>query len=456
MIINTNISRLIFKSGHVKYQFCFKKTKVVKYQTLQPIFVLFEWNVNADETMPEGPELHIAARFINSVAKHYRFGGPIVKSEVSTKNPAVTWKAAEYTIEAQTRGKELKVFLRDAKKPASSTHLLFRFGMSGCFKLAEAGDLPKHAHLRFTTISSKPAMTLCFVDYRRFGRWELEGDWGKDRGPDPVYEYKEFRENVLANLDNAAFNRPLCEAMLNQKYFNGIGNYLRAEIIFRAGVKPFDKARDVLEGVKAGLPKVEGPDILELCNIIPKEVLSLDTGKIYDLDNSQKSQDTFSSWLQCYYVDGMKNLEDGNGRTMWFTGEPGSMAPKVKKVKGRKGKKGTQIPQSGKDDKAEVKEEIGEASDVKVEVKEEVAENTMPSKRKRAGKEEKVNVKAKSKTGPNKEEIKSASQDNRKAKSAKAACKRAGEAAEGRKNIKQPRKTGSRRASSDVDFKKYF
>ena len=300
--------------------------------------------------MPEGPELHIAARFINSATERFKFGGQITKSDVSTKNPSVEWTAPEYRIRAETRGKELKVFLLDSTNSSSKTHLLFRFGMSGCFKLADVSNLPNHAHLKFFTIGATPAMALCFVDYRRFGRWEIEGDWGKDRGPDPMFQYTEFRGNVLNNLKNAAFNRPICEAMLNQKFFNGIGNYLRAEILFRAGIKPFDQARSVLEALP-DFKSEDGLDLLELCNKVPKEVLDLDSGKAYSVDDSQKSQDSFSSWLQCYYVDGMLNLEDGNKRTIWFSGEPGSMAPKVKKVKGRKGKKGSQIPQSGEEEK---------------------------------------------------------------------------------------------------------
>jgi hypothetical protein len=39
----------------------------------------------------------------------------------------------------------------------------------------------------------------------------------------------------------SVFNRPVCEVLLNQQYFNGIGNYLRAEILFRAGVPPFQR-----------------------------------------------------------------------------------------------------------------------------------------------------------------------------------------------------------------------
>ena len=57
--------------------------------------------------------------------------------------------------------------------------------------------------------------------------------WSKDRAPDPMFEYEEFRSNILDNLTDRIFDKPLCEVMHNQKYFNGIGNYLRAEIIFR-------------------------------------------------------------------------------------------------------------------------------------------------------------------------------------------------------------------------------
>ena len=35
--------------------------------------------------MPEGPELHLAARLVTEVSKGVTFGGAIVKSAVSTK-----------------------------------------------------------------------------------------------------------------------------------------------------------------------------------------------------------------------------------------------------------------------------------------------------------------------------------------------------------------------------------
>ncbi|MPC32631.1 Endonuclease 8-like 1 [Portunus trituberculatus] len=313
--------------------------------------------------MPEGPELHLAAKFITAIGQRTLFGGQVVKSAVSTKNPDVEWNKEVYRVRANSRGKELKVVVTEGEsevKGGASLSILFRFGMSGSFKYTPVSELPKHAHLQFYTINEPIPMVLSFVDYRRFGRWEVEGEWGADRGPDPIWEYQAFRSNVMENLKLSAFNRPICEAMLNQKFFNGIGNYLRAEILYRCGVRPFDEAREVLselkpfskwyetqvkqedvknivkqedvqkivvkqednkeivkqedvkenivkqedvkenivkqEDVKENIVKQEGnkksvkeskvkPDLLDLCHILPKEVVGLEGGgKGYNVD----------------------------------------------------------------------------------------------------------------------------------------------------------------------------
>ena len=79
----------------------------------------------------------------------------------------------------------------------------------------------------------------------------------------------------------------------------GIGNYLRAEVLHRAGVPPFEKACDVF--------KTEAGDrVLQLCHDIPMEVLNLGTKKLlwyvtqkglnkYGDENEVKK---FNDWLQ--------------------------------------------------------------------------------------------------------------------------------------------------------------
>ena len=309
--------------------------------------------------MPEGPELRLAANFVNKIASSNVFGGSIVKGEKATKLADVPFSSPEYTVEAESRGKELKLYIKDLarrnnvkKVKHEVTHLLFRFGMSGSFKFTknQEDSIPKHAHLRFITKDEK--YMLSFVDYRRFGKWVVNGDWGKDRGPDPISNYMEFRSNILSNLKNSVFNGPICEVLLNQKYFNGIGNYLRAEILYRCSIPPFDIAREVLEPLSVTDEKfetkndinlndvkleVKNPDILQLCNIIPNEVLSLSKrGKEYNANHDPENDVSFTDWLQCYMKEGMQNLVDKNGRTIWFSGSPGKLKPENAKSRGSK------------------------------------------------------------------------------------------------------------------------
>ncbi|EFX74223.1 hypothetical protein DAPPUDRAFT_57329 [Daphnia pulex] len=294
--------------------------------------------------MPEGPELHISSLFINDSMKDLIFSGKILKSEVS-KNPVVEWDVPLYTIKAESRGKEMKLWLEEYSPDKKGRQLekisiLFRFGMSGCFKLSTVDDIPKHSHLRFLTItkdSEIPIQVLNFVDFRRFGRWEKNADWGSDRGPCPITDYETFRKNIVNNLEDPAFKqKAICEVLLNQKFFNGIGNYLRAEILFRSKIAPFDEAYSVLCKWKDSatypiksekvLPIVKDP--LYLCHAVCMEVLKLSGG--YDVENGLKDHGAFENWLQCYQNPSMNNLQDRHKRRIWFEGEPGILVPKGK------------------------------------------------------------------------------------------------------------------------------
>ncbi|NWZ78949.1 NEIL1 Endonuclease, partial [Poecile atricapillus] len=250
------------------------------------------------------------------------------------RGPEVPFRSEAYSISAIARGKELRLTL-SALEPAAgppAQDLVFRFGMSGSFRLCPAAELPRHAHLRFLTRESPPR-ALCFVDPRRFGSWRLGDAWQPERGPCVVSEYQAFRENVLKNLDDRAFDKPICEVLLNQKYFNGIGNYLRAEILYRLKIPPFEKARTVLEALeeqkqerrkkdpsltlsKKVKLRQENPDLLELCHTVPLEVIMAEK-QLLDPEHSDNYA-AFKNWLQCYLVPGMSSLRDHNGRTIWF------------------------------------------------------------------------------------------------------------------------------------------
>ncbi|XP_046715334.1 endonuclease 8-like 1 isoform X2 [Silurus meridionalis] len=305
--------------------------------------------------MPEGPELHLASVFVNTACAGVIFTGAVEKSEVS-KQAQVPFTSDAYQISATSRGKEVRLSLTpikvESRKGKSAPDqapmdVVFRFGMSGRFCFTAKSELPKHAHLRFYT-KENPQRVLSFVDPRRFGSWRANESWHKERGPCVISEYQSFREKVLSNLADKAFDKPVCEALLNQKYFNGIGNYLRAEILYRLKIPPFVKARNVLEGLKpqhedpmnikeepskvvaeeavVDKKKIEHPDLISLCHTVPLEVVNLG-GNGYDPQKGDYTK--LISWLQCYSTDGMNSLTDHNGRTVWFDGDPGPMAPKA-------------------------------------------------------------------------------------------------------------------------------
>ena len=237
-------------------------------------------------------------------------------------------------------------------------------------------------------------MAVCFVDQRQFGRWLVTDEWDRTRGPCPLTEYSLFRQHVLDSLDKTAMHKPLCEVMLDQKYFNGIGNYLRAEICHRAGVNPFASASLVLSRLSGMADRQDEPDVLRLCHDVPMEVYTF--GYRYGSMNneemlrqqreaeqkaaaeeaeaevaaeedekaqsvrarvpaSKQSRKTFHAWLRCYekHGDGMMSTVDGLGRAMWHESRW--------RIKG-KSKAGSRRPRKGKTISGADREEDGSAA----------------------------------------------------------------------------------------------
>ncbi|XP_012557757.2 endonuclease 8-like 1 isoform X1 [Hydra vulgaris] len=313
--------------------------------------------------MPEGPEHYLASDFINQSCNGKIFSGNVLKSSV-TKNPCIELPFKHFLIIAESRGKELMLKLsefyeKDIKmdlelhnqsikfeeinvekqdqstfqnKILSEVKILFQFGMSGTFTFTSEADIPKHSHLKFYTFE-EPKMVLSFVDIRRFGKWKISDNFSENRGPDPVREYALFRKNIITNLTKKTFQKSICEALHDQTYFNGIGNYLRAEILYRAKIPPFTLAYEVLKDLpeEKKEPHDSTPDLLDYCKLVFNEVMQLKCS-FYNSFNEHSDYKIFEKWLQCYCQPNMSNLVDKDGRTIWFEGSAGPLAPKGSKA----------------------------------------------------------------------------------------------------------------------------
>ena len=185
--------------------------------------------------MPELSEVKIMSDFINHVASIESFYQHIEKSPVSKVNtPLEVFNGGVFTLKAVSRGKELKLQLEmvggDIHKPVIQ-NLLVTLGMSGnwIYVRKDSPNLEKalkHSHLRFITTHGN---YLALHDVRRFAKWKWSDSWNKGRGPCPLTEYDSFATHIKQNWQShRAFSGPINEVLMNQGFFNGLGNYIRS------------------------------------------------------------------------------------------------------------------------------------------------------------------------------------------------------------------------------------
>lgn len=255
--------------------------------------------------MPELAEVKIMSDFVNTAAFGAKFDeirvSDVVKKRLPLDKPN---DLGIFSISSESRGKETLLVLTKKERSLFSYTILVSMGMTGHWQLADAADLPKHAHLSFISTDGR---ALCLVDPRRFARWKWSG-WAANRGPCPLTDVEKFRLNIATDLNRRVFDRSIAEVLMDQKYFNGIGNYLRAEILYRANQDPFEPARDAIRS---------NPFILDLCTTVSAEAYLIGGGQLKDWKSPfSVPPNGFHSWIKCY---GKADCSvDLKGRRLWY------------------------------------------------------------------------------------------------------------------------------------------
>lgn len=90
----------------------------------------------------------------------------------------------------------------------------------------------------------KPQFWLLFKDTRKMARnsiylniSELETKLSAI-GPDWLFDKIDFDQYKNSLRQSSRGHMQICKFMMEQKYFSGVGNYLRAEILYRVGIHP--------------------------------------------------------------------------------------------------------------------------------------------------------------------------------------------------------------------------
>jgi len=131
-------------------------------------------------------------------------------------------------------------------------YMMCTYGMSAQWVPKPAAD-SKHAGFFFCfNNASHEGFPLSFVDPRHFGTLKFVFDRKevsrklKSLGFDPLKEQldpQKVRDLILSKESRKS--DPICEILLDQRVFAGVGNYIRAEVLWRASVNPWTKCSEL-------------------------------------------------------------------------------------------------------------------------------------------------------------------------------------------------------------------
>lgn len=264
--------------------------------------------------MPEISEVRIMSEFINSVASKKEYFTAIRKSPEHKSKTDLSIEFKKFNIKAASRGKELCLNFTDFDDRSKSRKMTFTMGMSGNWNYSESiNEVPKHTHLM---IEANDEGILGMHDVRRFARWDWR-TWNPERGPDPVREPDEFKDHILDGIikDKKAFHHPIYEVLMNQEYFNGIGNYLRAEILGRICLDPLFPADIYIT--------LAGDDFFDTLRKVVKESYILGGGQFKDWYNQEDQKGerwmNFQEWIKFYTnKETCVPVKDRKDRVFWM------------------------------------------------------------------------------------------------------------------------------------------
>ncbi len=251
--------------------------------------------------MPESPEVRIMSDFINKNSKDKKF---IKIFNIEKGNIPTEYLSSEFIISSECSGKELKLNLQFEYDVIP---IYVFMGMSGNWKYVPTTQWLETKFSRLRLDDESGNSLLLYGGYMG-PKYSINKPFGGvKRGPDSTKDFNVFKQNILNNLDKKDFDKPIYEVLLNQKYFNGIGNYIRSTILYYLDENPFTTARDII---------TKRPDILELCKEVQLKSYELHGGQLRDWKNPfDMNADSFLKWV--YYKKGL-SIKDSNNRTFWF------------------------------------------------------------------------------------------------------------------------------------------
>jgi len=256
--------------------------------------------------MPEGPEVKIASDYFN----HFFSSSKKINFEIITDyyqkkysdvfsvvNQNLTTFKPTYTV-----GKN--IFLNLSKNKIFNFHL----GMTGGW----SNELVKHCHLRVHDYKDE----IFFRDVRKFGKMRIITKDQFNKKFNSSYDLLNdsyCKKSHLDFLEKINFKKSICSIIMDQKYFPGVGNYIKSEGLYISKIHPEEKWKNLNNKQKSilinNLQKVMqnsynsgGAELKDFKNPFNKSEFKL---KIYGKKNTEKkhavtslfTSDSRKSWF---------------------------------------------------------------------------------------------------------------------------------------------------------------
>ena len=252
--------------------------------------------------MPESPEVRIMSNYINKNVGCETFEKMY---HVEKGNNPQQLNFENFKLNSDYSGKELTLFINDFNN--KETKISVFMGMSGNWKWVPTDTWNETKFIRLR-LDSKSGNSLILYGGYMGPKYRIGGFKGVKRGPDITKDFDKFKLNIFQNIDSKIFDNPICDVLLNQTYFNGIGNYIRSTILHYMDINPFESCREVLK---------KSPHILQMCKDVIEKSYNLHGGQLRDWKNPFDVDDTkFKEWV--FYKKGI-SCKDKTGRTFWYS-----------------------------------------------------------------------------------------------------------------------------------------
>jgi endonuclease VIII-like 1 len=253
--------------------------------------------------MAELVEVKIMAEFINAYSSIDCYDIEVSPTSINTYGLYDLVIDAPFHLFAETRGEELRVTLFQNSGSPNPPCLFFNFGQNAFWSYTEDEILLDDVRLMIHTEKGRIILT----DDDGNSSWQIGSifpeTWKPTLGPDMITEYVKFCVGVV----DLKYEHPeymVGECLANGLYFNGLADYLRAEILYRTDINPFSKFGD--------LTNTELQLLLENCSQVTIEAFMMGGFRF------MHKNPEYADWFKCYGNNSMSNVQDIKGRVLWY------------------------------------------------------------------------------------------------------------------------------------------